>query len=113
MLAPHFDGATMADELKTYGALDRARININKDHELRYWTKELCVDQPTLKHLVKRVGNSSETVRNEVLAIQAVQKSQVRGWAYTRRSRSAARTRPAVVQAMGPAFGRPLRLRAD
>lgn len=31
----------MSDDLKNKGAQDRLRINVNEDHELTYWTKEL------------------------------------------------------------------------
>jgi len=31
----------MADDLKNRGAQDRARVNVNEDHEVRYWTQKM------------------------------------------------------------------------
>ena len=33
----------MADDLSNAGPADPVRINVNEDHEVRYWTKELGV----------------------------------------------------------------------
>jgi hypothetical protein len=53
----------MADDLKDRGAQDRARINVNEEHELRYWTKALGVSEQELRDTVARVGVSAEKVR--------------------------------------------------
>jgi len=50
---------TMADDLKNRGAQDRARISLNEDHEVRYWTKELGVSKERLASVIARVGNSA------------------------------------------------------
>ena len=53
----------MADDLTNSGGHDRTRININEDHEIRYWTKALDVDEETLRRAVAEVGTSAEAVR--------------------------------------------------
>ena len=53
----------MADDLKNRGPQDRARINVNEDYELRYWTEELGVGEDELRRTVERVGVSAEKVR--------------------------------------------------
>jgi len=35
----------MSDDTQKHGPGDRNRINVNQEHELRYWTKELGVDE--------------------------------------------------------------------
>lgn len=56
----------MSDDLTNRGPQDRARINVNEDHELRYWTKELGVSEQRLKEAVKAVGVSVEAVREHL-----------------------------------------------
>lgn len=56
----------MPDALKKRDAQDRARINIDEDHQVRYWTKLLGVDVKTLKEVVKTVGTSSAAVRQHL-----------------------------------------------
>jgi hypothetical protein len=54
----------MSDDPKNRGPQDRSRIDVNQDHELRYWTKELGVDEQTLKAAVSRVGPMVNDVRS-------------------------------------------------
>ena len=54
----------MSDSTQDRGAADRNRINVNQEHELRYWTKELGVDEATLKATVQRVGPMVNDVRS-------------------------------------------------
>ncbi|MGO4402190.1 DUF3606 domain-containing protein [Achromobacter sp. PAB15] len=56
----------MSDDLKNRGPQDRARINVNEDHELRYWTKELGVSEQRLKEAVNAVGVSVEAVKEHL-----------------------------------------------
>ncbi|MEN4919737.1 DUF3606 domain-containing protein [Achromobacter spanius] len=56
----------MSDDLKNRGPQDRARINVNEDHELRYWTKALGVSDDQLKAAVKAVGVSVEAVKKHL-----------------------------------------------
>jgi hypothetical protein len=52
----------MADNLQDRGAQDRTRININEDHEVRYWTEKLGVSEEKLIAAVTIVGVSAEAV---------------------------------------------------
>ena len=54
------------DDLKKRGAQDRARINVNEQHELRYWTDTLGISEQRLRELVKEVGPSVEAVRAQL-----------------------------------------------
>jgi len=56
----------MSDDLTNRGPQDRARINVNEDHELRYWTKELGVSEERLREAVKAVGVSVEAVKEHL-----------------------------------------------
>jgi hypothetical protein len=56
----------MSDDLKNRGAQDRARINVNEQHEVTYWTKELGVTKDRLAQLVKEVGPSAKAVREKL-----------------------------------------------
>lgn len=57
-------GATMSDDLSNVGGADRARINVNEQHELRYWTEALGVDETVLREAVQAVGVSANDVRD-------------------------------------------------
>ena len=54
------------DDLKNKGAQDRARINVNEEHELRYWTDTLGISEQRLRELVKEVGPSADAVRAQL-----------------------------------------------
>ena len=41
---------------KTVDRRDRARVNVNEDYELRYWTKEFGCTGTELRNAVKAVG---------------------------------------------------------
>ena len=56
----------MSDDLKDRGPQDSARINVNEEHELRYWTKELNISAEQLKQAVKVAGVSVEAVRKHL-----------------------------------------------
>jgi CRISPR/Cas system-associated endonuclease Cas3-HD len=53
----------MSDDMKQRGAQDRARININEEHEVRYWTDALGVSKQQLAEAVQAVGVSADKVR--------------------------------------------------
>ena len=53
----------MADNLTDRGVQDRARINLNEDHEVRYWTEALNVSEAQLRMAVGAVGVGTEAVR--------------------------------------------------
>ena len=56
----------MADDKRQRAPQDAARINVNEDYELQYWTKELGVSKERLKELVKTHGVSADAVRSAV-----------------------------------------------
>jgi hypothetical protein len=56
----------MADNLKNRGAQDRARINVNEPHEVRYWTSKFGCTEEQLRQTVAMVGVSAEAVAREL-----------------------------------------------
>jgi hypothetical protein len=54
------------DDLKNKGAQDRARINVNEEHEVRYWTDTQGISEQRLRELVKEVGPSADAVRAQL-----------------------------------------------
>lgn len=52
----------MADNLQDRGAQDRARVNVNEDHEVRYWTEKFGVSEEDLIQAVSVVGVSADEV---------------------------------------------------
>jgi Protein of unknown function (DUF3606) len=46
----------MADDPSKRGPADRARINVNEAHELRYWSQKFGCTPDELKAAVKSVG---------------------------------------------------------
>ena len=59
-------GGTMSDDLNNRGQQDRIRINVNEEHEVRYWTQELGVTREELEQAVKTVGVMVEDVRKHL-----------------------------------------------
>lgn len=53
----------MSDDLNNRGQQDRIRINVNEEHEVRYWTEELGVTREELEQAVKTVGVMVEDMR--------------------------------------------------
>lgn len=53
----------MSDDLKDRGPQDRARINLEEEHGVRYWTHALGVSKEQLAVAVKAVGSSADRVR--------------------------------------------------
>ena len=56
----------MADDLKIRGAQDRARVNVNEDHEVRYWTQKWGVSKEQLAAAVNKVGVAADAVAREL-----------------------------------------------
>ena len=46
----------MADDLKQTGKPDDARINVEQEHEVRYWSEKLGVSRDQLRQAVQRAG---------------------------------------------------------
>lgn len=53
----------VADDPNIRGPRDRARINLDQDYEVRYWTQALGVSEEELNRLVAKHGNSADAVR--------------------------------------------------
>jgi hypothetical protein len=53
----------MADNLGKRGPADRARINVNEPHEVRYWTRALGVSEEQLRDAVAKAGVMAADVR--------------------------------------------------
>ena len=49
----------MTDDLSNRGVQDRSRININEQHEVRYWTGRLGVSEEDLRKAIAEVGVSA------------------------------------------------------
>ena len=58
----------MADNTTNRGSPDRDRINMNQDHEVRYWSQKFGVSADQLGAAVKKVGNSVSAVEKELKA---------------------------------------------
>ena len=56
----------MADDLKQTGKTDDQRINVEQDHELSYWSKELGVSRDELRNAVQRAGPLVRNVRQHL-----------------------------------------------
>jgi hypothetical protein len=56
----------MADGLKDRGAQDRSRVNVNEDHEVRYWTQKWSVPKEELAAAVQKAGVSVDAVAREL-----------------------------------------------
>lgn len=52
----------MSDNTKLRGAQDRSRISLSQEHEVRYWTEALGVNEEQLRELVQKHGNSAEKI---------------------------------------------------
>ena len=50
------------DNKEMRGPQDRARINVNEDYELRYWSEKFNVSADELKDAVKKAGVAAEAV---------------------------------------------------
>jgi hypothetical protein len=47
-------------------AEDRLRINVNEEHECRYWSEKLGIDVDKLREVVKKVGPMVKDVEREL-----------------------------------------------
>ena len=56
----------MADDRKQTGKPDDTRINVDQDHELTYWSKELGVSRDELRIAVAKVGPMVRNVREHL-----------------------------------------------
>jgi hypothetical protein len=58
--------AAMADDLKQTGRQDDARINLDQDHELTYWSEKFGVSRDKLRGAVAQVGPLVRKVREHL-----------------------------------------------
>lgn len=56
----------MADDKNNRGPVDRSRINVNEDYELRYWTEKLGCSAEQLKAAVQAAGTSVPAVQAQL-----------------------------------------------
>ena len=56
----------MADDTTKRGPRDRTQINLDQEHEVRYWTETLGVTKEELRAAVDKVGRSAERVREHL-----------------------------------------------
>src|SRR3954468_23706988 len=59
-------GAFMADDLKKTGKPDDARINVEQEHELRYWSAKFGVTADEIRQAVKAAGPMVKDVRQKL-----------------------------------------------
>ena len=52
--------------LTTRDQPDRSKIEMNRNQEVRYWTKHLNVSTEELRKAIDKVGNSAAAVRKEL-----------------------------------------------
>ena len=56
----------MADDTSARGQQDRSRINVNQEHEVRYWTEKFGITAEELKQAVDQVGPMADAVEQRV-----------------------------------------------
>jgi len=66
------------DDKSKAGGQDRARINVNQDHELSDWSNSLNTTPDALKKAVAAVGDRAEDVREYLKARQSQTPSPAR-----------------------------------
>jgi len=58
----------MADDPNNRGDGDRQRINVDQDHEVRYWSQKLGVTPDELRQAVRDVGPMAKAVEQRLRA---------------------------------------------
>jgi len=56
----------MADDTSARGQQDRSRINVNQEHEVRYWTEKFGISAEELRQAVGEVGVMADAVEQRV-----------------------------------------------
>ena len=56
----------MSDNLQDRGPADRARVNVNETHEVRYWTQKFNCTVEHLRTAVAKVGVMADAVEREL-----------------------------------------------
>lgn len=52
----------MSDNPEKRGPADRTRVNVNEEHEVRYWTERFGVSEEQLREAVQKAGVMVEDV---------------------------------------------------
>jgi len=60
-------GITMPDKPRIRRQQNRSRINLGEDYEVEYWATSLGVSKERLVEVVKKVGDSVQAVRTEIM----------------------------------------------
>ena len=53
----------MPDNLSQRGGSDRDRINVNQEHELRYWAQRFGVSPEEIRNAVSAAGDRADRVQ--------------------------------------------------
>jgi hypothetical protein len=61
----------MADDPNKTRPHDAQRVNVNQEHELRYWSQKFGVSPEQLKKVVGRVGPMADDVERTISASKA------------------------------------------
>ena len=56
----------MSDNLQDRGPADRARVNVNETHEVRYWTQKFNCTAEQLRAAVAKAGVMADAVEREL-----------------------------------------------
>jgi hypothetical protein len=56
----------MSDDLQNRNAPDNQRINLNQEHEVRYWTQKFKVSREDLRKAVDAVGPNASAVEERL-----------------------------------------------
>jgi hypothetical protein len=56
----------MPDNMNARGPQDRARISLQEEHEVEYWTKKFGISRAELEEAVKRAGASAQAVAKQL-----------------------------------------------
>lgn len=56
----------MSDNLQDRGPADRARVNVNETHEVRYWTQKFNCTAEQLRAAVTKAGVMADAVEREL-----------------------------------------------
>jgi hypothetical protein len=56
----------MADDLKQTGKSDDSRIDVNQDHELKYWSERFGVSRDELRKAVHTAGPMVKDVQRHL-----------------------------------------------
>jgi hypothetical protein len=59
-------GASMPDDPSKAGKADNIRINIEQEHEVKYWSEKFGVSQDQLKSAMAKVGSMAKNVRDHL-----------------------------------------------